>query len=360
MSSNQYLIDAASRHAVFLQRYSAGLEKQAADKVSDALAGLIADFSNDQSTISMVRNYSGTLEDLEQQLYDEFIALAESEAEFDKELFESSMDADINPVPPSRLSRAIDSMDMEIVRGQRVTVPSMLSSFTRAKTAQITNIIDAGFAQGRTQDQVIKDLRKVEPMQRSNAATIARTGTNAVSAISRMEMMAVNLDILEGFEIVGTLDNRTSKICMGLDGNIIKFGAGSGEFVGRYGEISLYYSGPSIDFLRITPFPPYHFSCRTTLIPKVDPKYDLGSEVEGVRPSVGPDGAKQVGARTTYSGWLRKQPATFQNEALGPARAKLFRQGGLGIDKFVNYDGRTYSLEELRGLYPMAFEKANI
>jgi hypothetical protein len=101
-------------------------------------------------------------------------------------------------------------------------------------------------------------------------------------------------------------------------------------------------------------------NCRSTIVPKVDPRYNLLSEVTGDRPSVGASGAKSVSAKSTYGGWLKKQPASFQDEVLGPTRAKLFRQGGLSIGKFVNFDGETYSLEQLRALNPLAFEKANL
>ena len=101
-------------------------------------------------------------------------------------------------------------------------------------------------------------------------------------------------------------------------------------------------------------------NCRSTIVPKVDPRYDLLSAVKGDRPSVGASGAKEVSAQVTYGGWLKRQPASFQDEVLGDARAKLFRNGGLAIGKFTNFDGRTYTLAELKRLYPVAFDKANL
>lgn len=50
----------------------------------------------------------------------------------------------------------------------------------------------------------------------------------------------------------------------------------------------------------------------------------------------------------TYNSWLKRQPAVFQYEVLGPERAKLFRSGGLSLDKFADDSGRLYTLDELR------------
>ena len=45
---------------------------------------------------------------------------------------------------------------------------------------------------------------------------------------------------------------------------------------------------------------------------------------------------------------------------LGPTRGKLFREGGLSMDKFYNDKGRYLDLDELRERDARAFEKAGI
>jgi predicted Fe-S protein YdhL (DUF1289 family) len=55
----------------------------------------------------------------------------------------------------------------------------------------------------------------------------------------------------------------------------------------------------------------------------------------------------QVPARTTYGEWLRTQPAEFQNDVLGPARADLFR-GGMPLTKFVDRAGGGLTLRQIR------------
>ena len=83
--------------------------------------------------------------------------------------------------------------------------------------------------------------------------------------------------------------------------------------------------------------------------------------LSGERAARGPDGkTTHVGARTTYGGWLGGQPAEVQDEILGADRGKLFRSGGLAIDKFTDDTGIVYSLDELESRNPLAFVKANL
>lgn len=95
-------------------------------------------------------------------------------------------------------------------------------------------------------------------------------------------------------------------------------------------------------------------------MPVVKQEYDLGAEVVGERASRGAHGREPVSGHTTYGSWLRKQPKSFQAEALGEKRAKLFRDGNLKIENFVDPTGKEYNLEALRGMFPVAFEKAGL
>lgn len=345
MSSDEFLLDGASRHAVLLQRYSAGLESSFANNVSRAIDEIIRGLADEDSAtltarrigslrVQLVSDYTDSLTESEEELLRQLLELAESEGDFSAELFTQGTSQVAKPPAQLSLFTAVRNTVLEL-EGQSITIPKMLAGFTKAKTAQVSSILSSGFSEGKTQQELIKEVRAVNPLQRRQAASLVRTGTNSVSSIARYQTMKENKSIFDGYEWVSTLDSRTSHICMARDGVVYKFAKSS-------------------------PKPPAHWSCRSTIVPKVKDKYNLLSEVKGTRPSVGDDGAKKVSAQSTYGGWLRKQPAKFQNEILGPNRAKLFRQGGMNVDKFVNFDGRTYTLDELRALNPLAFEKANL
>jgi len=83
----------------------------------------------------------------------------------------------------------------------------------------------------------------------------------------------------------------------------------------------------------------------------------MGAKIKGERPSIGAKGVERVSSRTTYGGWLKKQPKAFIDEALGPERSELFRAGKLSIDKFVDPTGRVYTLTQLQKMNPIAFQE---
>jgi len=75
----------------------------------------------------------------------------------------------------------------------------------------------------------------------------------------------------------------------------------------------------------------------------VKKEFDIFRDTDGTRPSE----TGEVSAKTTYPQWLRRQPKAFQDEVLGKARAKLFRDGKLPIDRFIDDRGNTLTLAEL-------------
>ena len=55
-----------------------------------------------------------------------------------------------------------------------------------------------------------------------------------------------------------------------------------------------------------------------------------------------------IGIVVLAGSWLKGQSTAVQDDALGPGRAALFRDG-MSIDRFVK-DGRTLTLDELQAL----------
>lgn len=123
------------------------------------------------------------------------------------------------------------------------------------------------------------------------------------------------------------------KNCQSLDGQVFEFGKG--------------------------PLPPIHVGCRSSVSPVADPDFAFLSE-DATRASA--DGP--VPADLTYYDWLKQQPAGFQNEALGPTWAKVFRDGGVSADEFAKLrlgkDFQPITLDELAQKAPVVFERAGI
>ena len=64
--------------------------------------------------------------------------------------------------------------------------------------------------------------------------------------------------------------------------------------------------------------------------------------------------------RTTYPDWLRKQPRGVVEDVLGETRAKLFLDGKLELNGFVDHRGGTLTLAELRAREAAAFKRAGV
>jgi hypothetical protein len=71
-----------------------------------------------------------------------------------------------------------------------------------------------------------------------------------------------------------------------------------------------------------------------------------------------------VRADLSYYDWLKQQPAAFQDKAIGPVRAKLFREGGLSVERFAELQlDRNFApltLTQMKVLEPLAFERAGL
>jgi SPP1 gp7 family putative phage head morphogenesis protein len=340
MSTSQYLIDAATRHQVFIQRYAGGRSNDAAkmlDRLRRQLLGRLADDPTDfqimrlKATLAEIDAIAAATFDEWKKDFkpvrDDFVI---SEADFTASLLTNGTSASF--VVPSTQSLVVGAETVAFdVGSERLTVDQALQAFGDKKRKEITQLISDGVLLGDTTQQVSKTLRdKINTLYKHQADALVRTSVNHLSNVARMETYKANADLLEGYEFVATLDSRTTIICGSNDGQVFEHGRG--------------------------PMPPLHWNCRSTTIPKVKKEYDLGADIAGKRPSKGSSGPKLVSGRETYSGWLKRQSDEFQDEALGPERAKLFRAGEIGLTGFVDPTGRVYTLNELKATGKISLE----
>jgi len=195
--------------------------------------------------------------------------------------------------------------------------------------------ISIGLAQGETVPQMVRRLRGTKAAKfkdgvfattKHRAEALVRTSTNHVSTRAREATYAENDDVIKEIQLVATLDSRTSDICMGYDGRTFPINEG--------------------------PRPPFHFNCRTTTVPVTK----SWSELAGLDIKEPPSKAQrasmtgEVPAKTTYGSWLKNQSKAIQDEAIGPARAALFRARKIGVKDLTNKFGRSLSLTELHAM----------
>lgn len=341
MSTQTFLIDATTRHAVFLQRYAGGQAKKAQKTLSRLRSRVVGRIAN-EPTEFQAKRLNALLADLDQLLVDGFgnIAidvksgmydLAANEAGFSTDLYGKSTNVDFVLPSNASLVGAVENTKMPVPLDKGMTLNEALEEFGKKKAAQIRQLIRDGVALGDTTPKIASDVSSMMgTLQKREVDAIVRTATNFTSSVARAEVYNQNAAILDGYEWVSTLDGRTTLVCAGRDGEIYQMGVG--------------------------PMPPAHFNCRSTTIPVVKEEFSLTrGQLGGSRASKGATGSKKVNAKTTYGGWLKRQPKEFVDEALGPERSKLFRSGKLSIDKFTDPTGRVYTLQELANMNQIAF-----
>lgn len=193
--------------------------------------------------------------------------------------------------------------------------------------------------------RALKGADGIRAMTLRNAQTLSRTLVNSVANQAREQLYEAN-NIVEEELFVATLDRRTTAICRATDGEVFPKGEGL--------------------------IPPLHRNCRSLRVPVVAGER-LGTrpanaaterELRGLR---GPERREavskmvgQVPETQTYAEFLANQSVQFQNEALGVTKARLYRDGGLTLDRFVDASGNELTLLELYELEQEAFVRAGI
>ncbi|QNU15830.1 minor capsid protein [Thermomonas sp. XSG] len=231
--------------------------------------------------------------------------------------------------------------------GGGMLLEPFIAAWTSASIERVEGVIRRGYFEGRTTEQIVRDVRGTKAanyrdgileVNRRNARTVVHTGLQHVAHVARTETMKANADIVKGYRWVSTLDSRTSELCQSLDGRTFDLGEG--------------------------PLPPAHPNCRSTVVPVTKTFRELGIDVDEVPPGTRASVDGQVPASLTYFEWLKTQPASFVEEALGPTRAAVFLKGGISSDDFATLQlGRNFqplTIEEMREKAPKVFERAGV
>jgi len=90
-------------------------------------------------------------------------------------------------------------------------------------------------------------------------------------------------------------------------------------------------------------------NCRTTETPISSNAHNVSTN--NLRKATGANGVVNISAKTTYYEFLKRQPAWFQDDALGVTKGKIFRNAGLTIDQFkrasVTQNGLSLTIEQM-------------
>lgn len=351
-TANESLLDSTIAHQVGLTRLSTATVRKIIALVNRAEAEVIEKMkAMDPGTTWSLKRLEKLLEalrNINQEAYDELTKsldlelkeLAAYEGEFQQAMLNGAAAVQLDIVTPTaaQLKAAVDARPF-----QGRLLKEWYAQFTEASQQRLRGAIRMGFVEGETIDQMVRRIRGTATLRykdgiteitRRGAEALVRTAVNHTANVARTEVYKQNDSVIKGVQWVATLDGRTTLVCASRDGNLFPIDSG--------------------------PRPPAHINCRSTTVPVMKSWKEMGINLseapEGTRASL--DG--QVAASTTYDKWLRGRSVAEQEDLLGVTKSKLFRSGGLTLDKFVDRNGAEYTLDELRRRESAAFAAAGL
>lgn len=296
---------------------------------------------------------------------------------------------------PIYLGRALETV-VPVVLEVQLPDPSSMANLVKthpfegrtmrewAKTLRAQDIrriedqVKIGLVRGQPSDAIARRIVGTAKLQgkdgitqitRRNAEAIVRTAVNTYSNQAREAFFNLNADLFAEEIFVATLDGRTTPVCRANDGERFLLGKG--------------------------PIPPLHWNCRSlrvavisaeaigsrparpftqrTLLREFAKQEGLGTITSRSRLPHGYKGqydsfagrriremTQIIPAKVTYQDWLSRQPAAFQDDVLGVTKGKLFRQGKLPLDRFVDRNGDEFTLAQLAERDADAFVAAGL
>jgi len=391
-TANELYRDAALRHQIGVRQYTSGLTRRVARLLEEADRDLTAKLRDRLARLGPETDFTGErwrslLDDIRGarsvalQRYRELTRGELAELGVVEGRWEATALGDSVPIQVTFATVAADQLRAIIhdkpFRGRLLR--DWFATLERGDRERLTAALQLGMAEGESIDQLVRRVvgtRAAEyadgilAITRRDANAIVRTAVNHVSNTARGYVWAANSDIITARIWVSTLDGRTSAICRARDGK------GTPE-----GDNPL---PPEIEPLDPPAArPPAHINCRSLMVAYIDGVGLLGDRptvtdtrtrrgreidfraeakrtgksIQEVRRDWATKHVGRVPSATSYEQFLRRQSAEFQDEVLGRTKGKLFRDGGLKVDQFVDRAGNELTLKQLAGKYPAAFKE---
>lgn len=308
--------DANVRHSIYLERYKARLVRDILSKIKELTGDLFIMVSESDLEHMTRRDLNRLLNEVSAIVDDGYApivvqiegALKEFsvyEAGWQSEtLLRAGIIADLAVPSDADLWAAMYSRPF-----QGRLLREWLRDLAANTARRVRQAISQGYVDGRSALDIAREIRGtrgasgIMDISARGSEAMVRTAVAHTASTARARTYQANRRI-RGEQWVSVLDHRTTAICRGRDGNIYPKGEG--------------------------PRPPAHVGCRSTMIPVT-----IGNKAA-------------LATRTTYNDWLKRQPESVQDDILGQKKAKLFREGGYSVDRFIDKSGHEYTLDELR------------
>lgn len=199
--------------------------------------------------------------------------------------------------------------------------------------------VRSGLVAGETNQQIIARIAGkqgfpgVMEIARNNAAALVQTSVQTVANNARQATFDANRDIIARYRWITALDGHVCERC-----------------AARADQAWTVDHEP-INHGIAWETPPIHFNDRCVIVAETKTFRELGVDLpeppKGMRAST--DGPVPVS--TSFADFLERKGEAYQNEVLGPGRAKLWRDGSITLQDLVNGRGNPLSLAQLRAKY---------
>ena len=358
-STNTKLQDKAIDHAVDLHRYSNGVVRRMIAVLNRADAKLAAQLSEallrlpaESFTVARLEALLVAVRETNRAAYDAVQAsldadlrdLADAEAAAQASEWKRAVPAQV------RLQFPIAGIAPEQIYAAAVSRPfqgrllkQWMAELEAGRARQIREAIRQGYATGETTADIIRTIRGTKALRyedgilarpRRDLATIVQSALSHTAQTARQLSYDANADIVKAIRWVSTLDSRTSPMCRVRDG-LLYSADGKHRPVG--GHKIPWGDGPG----RL------HFNCRSVSVPVLKSWRELGIDADemsaGTRASM--DG--QAPADMTFAQWFARQSPERQDDIVGATRGRLFREGKVTFDTFIDDKGKWLSLAQL-------------
>lgn len=255
MSSEGYLEDEATRHAIYIAFFAAHEAETVTAFLTQAINTAKARVAEGMSRYGtqryerqiqvLQRDLAAIQSEMKVKVVSDMQKLAVQEVTYNIEVMKKVVrpTVQLHTPPPQVITSAatFDPMSLEARKGvQKISINGALDQFTTKKTAEIISEVQIGTALGEPSQAISRRLTGIHGVQRDQAATLVRTITNHVASTARNETLKANDDILDGWRWISTLDSKTSHMCQARDQKL-------------YGWDD--------------PRPPGHWSCRSSSVP---------------------------------------------------------------------------------------------
>ncbi len=252
----------------------------------------------------------------EKMMVDRLVNVSKFEARWNADMISKTVPVDIDMAMPSNevLRNLVTMRPMD---GHKLG--TWMKGYSTAVRVAMTKQVKVGIALGESLPAISKRINRALNWKGKQAEAIARTAVSNVVHQAREEVFKRNKDIVRKVQWISTLDDRTSLICIDLDGRMFNVGDG--------------------------PRPPIHFQCRSTVVPITPSWQEFGVEDPPPATRASMNGA--VPAKMNYRQWIAKQPKSVQVKVLGKRRAELYRSGRVKIDRFIGRDLKPLTLKQL-------------